>query len=67
MSFSELANLALSFSFFLMKLCSIVEDGALDSNYSILVVSSTFKFAKDSKLSSKFFVIILGANQSRFE
>jgi hypothetical protein len=45
--------LALSFSFFLTRLSSIVEDGALDSNCSILVVSSQFKFANVSIFSTK--------------
>jgi hypothetical protein len=38
----ELANLALSFSFFLTRLSSVAVDGALDSNSSILVDSSLF-------------------------
>ena len=49
----ELANLALSFSFFLIRLSSVAVDGALDSNSSILVDSSLFKFAKVSNFSSK--------------
>jgi hypothetical protein len=42
----ELATLALSFSFFLIRPSSVAVDGALDSNCSILVDSSQFKFAK---------------------
>jgi hypothetical protein len=53
-AFSKLTNLALTFSLFLIELSSIVEDGALDSKCSILVVSSTFKFAKDLNFSRKF-------------
>jgi hypothetical protein len=49
----ELANLALSFSFFLIRPSSVAMDGALDSNYSILVHSSQFKFANVSNFSSK--------------
>jgi amino acid permease len=49
----ELANLALNFSFFLTTLSSVVEDIALDSSCSIVVVSSQFKFANVSKFSSK--------------
>jgi hypothetical protein len=49
----ELANLALSFSFFLIRPSSAAVDGALDSNYSILVDSSQFKFANVSKKFSK--------------
>jgi hypothetical protein len=41
----ELANLALSFSFLLIRPSSVAVDGALDSNCSILVDSSHFKFA----------------------
>jgi hypothetical protein len=48
-----LANLGLSFSFFLIRPSSVVVDGALDSNYSILVDSSQFKFANVSNFSSK--------------
>jgi hypothetical protein len=47
-AFYELANLPFSFSFFLIKLSSIVEGGALDSSCSIFVVSSTFEFPKFS-------------------
>jgi hypothetical protein len=49
----ELANLALSFSFFFIRLSLVVEDGALDYNSSILVVSSQFKFANVSNFSNK--------------
>jgi hypothetical protein len=49
----ELASLALSFPFFLIRPSSVAVDGALDSNYSILVDSSQFKFANVSKFSSK--------------
>jgi hypothetical protein len=49
----ELANLALSFSFFLIRLSSVAEDVALDSNCSILVDISQFKFANVSKFSSR--------------
>jgi hypothetical protein len=49
----ELANLALSFSFFLIRPSSVAVDGALYSNSSILVDSSLFKFAKVSNFSSK--------------
>jgi hypothetical protein len=45
----ELANLALSFSFFLIRPSSVAVDGALDSNCSILVDSSQFIFANVSK------------------
>jgi hypothetical protein len=45
--------IALSFSFLLTMLSSIVQVGALDSNCSILVVSSQFKFANVSNFSSK--------------
>jgi hypothetical protein len=41
----ELANLALSFLFFLIRSSLVVVDGALDSNCSILVDCSQFKFA----------------------
>jgi hypothetical protein len=44
----ELTNLALNFSFFLIRLSSVAKDGALDSNCSILVDSSQFKFANVS-------------------
>jgi hypothetical protein len=44
----ELANLALSFLFFLLRPSSIEVDGALDSNCSILVDNSQFKFANVS-------------------
>jgi hypothetical protein len=53
-TFSELASLALSFSFFLINLSLLVEEGALNSNYLTLVVSSIFIFAKVSSFSSKF-------------
>jgi hypothetical protein len=49
----ELTNLALSFSFFLTRLSSVVEDGVLDYNCSILVVRSQFKFANVSNFSIK--------------
>jgi hypothetical protein len=35
MASSELANLVLSFPFFLIRLSSVAKDGALDSNFSI--------------------------------
>jgi hypothetical protein len=46
--YSEHDSLALGFSFFLTKFSLIVEDDVLGSTCSILVVSSTFKFAKVS-------------------
>jgi hypothetical protein len=49
----ELANLALSFSFFLMRPSLVAVDGALDSSSSIFVDNSQFKFAKVSNFSSK--------------
>jgi hypothetical protein len=49
----ELANLALSFSFFLIRPSSVVVDAALYYNCSILVDSSQFKFANVSKISNK--------------
>jgi hypothetical protein len=49
----ELANLALSFSFFLIRPSSVAMDVALDYNCSILVDSSQFKFANASNFSSK--------------
>jgi hypothetical protein len=49
----ELANLALSFSFFLIRPSLVAVNEALDSNRSILVDSSLFKFAKVSNFSSK--------------
>jgi hypothetical protein len=52
MASRELANLALSFSFFLTRLSLVIEDGALDSNCSISVVSSQFKFANVSNFYS---------------
>jgi hypothetical protein len=39
-TFSEIANLVLSYFIFLIKLLSVIEGGALDSSFSILVVSS---------------------------
>jgi hypothetical protein len=41
----ELANLVLSFSFSLIRPSSLAVDGALNSNCSILVDSSQFKYA----------------------
>jgi hypothetical protein len=40
----EIANLALSFSFFLIRSSSVAVDGTLDSNSSILVDSSLLGF-----------------------
>jgi hypothetical protein len=48
----ELAKLALSFPFFLIRPSSVAVDGAVDSNY-FLVDSSQFKFANVSNFSSK--------------
>jgi hypothetical protein len=48
--FLELANLALSFSFFLIKLSSVVEGGAFDSNCSILVLSFNIQLYKGFKI-----------------
>jgi hypothetical protein len=44
----ELAKLALSFLFLLTRPSSVALDGALVSNYSILVDSSQFKYANVS-------------------
>jgi hypothetical protein len=49
----ELAYLALSFSFLLTRPSSVAVDGALVSNFSILVDSSQFKFANVSNFSTK--------------
>jgi hypothetical protein len=49
----ELANLDLSFSLFLIRPSSVAVYVALDSNCSILVDSSEFKFVNASNFSSK--------------
>jgi hypothetical protein len=52
----ELANLALSFSFFLIRPSSVAMDGALESNCSIFLVdSSQFKFANVSNFLGNFY------------
>jgi hypothetical protein len=51
--FSKITNLAFNFSFF-NYVFNGSWGGALTSNCSILVVSSTFKLAKDSNVSNNF-------------